>query len=133
MQTVVENIDFVIGGADGVPGSTGWSSGDAAKTGESGVLLMRNDGDALFRNSTIDLLGRTTINVDILHYGAHYLTSLELDNVKINIKGNENTLFSNVPHSDVGVWGTVDVTTKNSSWGLPQRDDGIGKQGIHGK
>lgn len=132
-KTVVENIDFVIGGADGVPGSTGWSSGDAAKTGESGVLLMRNDGDALFRNSTIDLLGRTTINVDILHYGAHYLTSLELDNVKINIKGNENTLFSNVPHSDVGVWGTVDVTTKNSSWGLPQRDDGIGKQGIHGK
>ena len=39
-KTVVENIDFEIGGADGVPGSTGWSSGDAAKTGESGVLLM---------------------------------------------------------------------------------------------
>ncbi|WP_462425097.1 autotransporter-associated N-terminal domain-containing protein [Fusobacterium sp. THCT13E1] len=132
-KTVVENIDFEIGGADGVPGSTGWSSGDAAKTGESGVLLMRNDGDALFRNSTIDLLGKTTINVDILHYGAHYLTSLELDNVKINIKGDENTLFSNVPHSDIGVWGTVDVTAKNSSWGLPQRDDGVGKQGIHGK
>lgn len=30
------------------------------------------------------------------------------------------------------MWGTVDVTAKNSSWGLPQRDDG-GKQGIHGK
>lgn len=118
--TLVQNIDFKIGGIDG--------GGN-----ESGVLLVRNDGDLTIKDSKIELLGRTTILVDILHWGHYYQSSFQLDNVDIQIKGNENTLYSLTPHSDQGVWMRVDQNSKEVDWGRPRRDDGTGKKGVYGK
>ena len=130
--TVISNIDFILGGPDGIPGTPALP-GEAAKTGEQGVLLMRNDGDVQFNNSSITLQGRTTINQNIVHYGNHYLTSLEFNNVTINIVGNENTLFTNVPVSDIGYWSTPEINSTYPNWGLPEKDNGIGAKGIFGK
>ena len=132
VPTTISNIDFILGGPDGAPGTPALP-GEAAKTGESGVLLMRNDGDVQFNNSSITLRGRTTINQNIVHYGNHYLTSLEFNNVTINIVGNENTLFTNVPVSDIGYWSTPELNSQQPNWGLPEKDNGIGAKGIFGK
>ena len=131
--TLVQNIDFKIGGIDGAPGTVGMQPGDAEKYGESGVLLIRNDSSMKIQNSTIELMGKATISTDILHWGPHYQTSLELDGVTIKITGNQNTLFNNVPYSDQGVFSTVDVNSKNVDWGRPRQDNGLGKQGVFGK
>ncbi|MGF6907113.1 autotransporter-associated N-terminal domain-containing protein [Fusobacterium sp. PH5-44] len=130
--TLIENIDFTIGGMDqtGIPKP---EHSVETNTRESGVLLLRNDSTMKIENSTITLLGETTISVDILHWGAHYLTSLELKDVTIDIKGDENTLFSNVSYSDQGVWRSPDLQAQFATWGAPQLDNGIGKQGVFGK
>ena len=117
---VLENIDFKIGGPNG-------------GRDESGVLLVRNDGDLTINNSKIELLGMTTILVDILHWGPHYQSSFSLNNVDIQIKGDKNTLYSLTPHSDQGVWMRVDQNSKETVWGQPRRDDGTGKKGVYGK
>ena len=131
--TLVQNIDFKIGGIDGAPGAVGMQPGDAAKYGEAGVLLIRNDSSMKIKDSTIELMGKATISTDILHWGANYLTSLELENVTIKITGNQNTLFNNVPYSDQGTWSTVDINSKFVDWGRPRQDNGIGKLGVFGK
>ncbi|MHD0319505.1 hypothetical protein ABDA05_18060, partial [Fusobacterium sp. THCT1E2] len=131
--TLVQNIDFKIGGLDGVPGTVGVQPGDAAKYGESGVLLIRNDSSMKIKDSTIELMGKATISTDILHWGANYLTSLELEGVTIKITGNQNTLFNNVPYSDQGTWSTVDINSKFVDWGRPRQDNGLGKMGVFGK
>ncbi len=131
--TLVQNIDFRIGGSEGTPGNVGMQPGDAAKYGENGVLLIRNDSSMKIKDSTIELMGRATISTDILHWGANYLTSLELENVTIKITGNQNTLFNNVPYSDQGTWSTVDINSKFVDWGRPRQDNGLGKQGVFGK
>jgi len=117
---LIQNINFKIGGVDG-------------GGGENGVLLTRNDGNLTIKNSKIELLGKTTILEDILHWGPHYQSSFGLDNVDIQIKGNENTLYSGVSISDVGVYARIDQNSKDVNWGRPQRDDGTGKKGIFGK
>ena len=116
----LQNIHFKLGGPDG-------------GNGENGVLLTRNDGTLTIRNSTIELLGMTTILDDILHWGPHYQTTFTLDNVTIQIKGDKNTLYSLTPHSDQGVWMRVDQNSKEVDWGRPHRDDGTGKKGVYGK
>lgn len=118
----IQNIDFKLGGLD---------KGDI---GENGVVLVRNDRSLTIKNSSIELLGKTTILRDILHGGDQYQTSFGLENVDIRISGDENTLYDNVPYSDIGSFTQRgDLDSVFNRWGEPYRDDGTGKQGVFGK
>jgi len=129
---ILKDIDFKIGGEDGTPGTTIEIVGDAKKVAESGVVLLRNNGITIFDNSSIELMGLTTLSSELQHYSASYATGIEFINTDINITGDKNTLFSGQAYPEFEVSGTLDKRTANVKWALPQADNVQGKSGIYG-
>ena len=120
--TTIDNVNFKLGGA-------------LDYNGEDGVYLVRNDSKLTISNSNIELMGKSAISIDILHWGPHYQTSLQFgNNVKITMTGDKNTLYNNVTYSDQGSFtGRANLDAEKAYWGLPQKDDGTGKEGIYGR
>lgn len=130
---ILKNIDFKIGGKNGPPGDDGKQPGDADKGKESGVVLLRNNGVTVFENSSIELMGFTTLSSELQHYSATYATGIEFRNTEIDITGDQNTLFSGQAYPEREVSGTLDKRTANVNWALPQKDNVQGKTGIFGR
>ena len=129
--TTIENTNFIIGGENGTPGPA--KTGEAAKGGEAGVILTRNDGKLTIKNSKITFYGKAAVALDIL-YGTGYATGLTLQNVSYDFKGNDNTLYIYHSQSDEGSpWSTPEINSKGPIWGKPYDDSSVGKEGVHGK
>jgi len=94
--TLIENTNFILGGEDGTPGPA--KTGEAAKAGEAGVILTRNDGKLTIKDSKITFYGKAAVALDIL-YGTGYATGLTLQNVSYDFKGNNNTLYIYIIHN----------------------------------
>lgn len=126
---ILKNIDFKIGGENGTPEKDENYPAEP-KTGESGVVLLRNNGVTVFENSSIELMGLTTLSSELQHYSN--FTGIEFKDTSINITGDKNTLFSGQAYPEREVSGALDKRTKNPDWALPQRDNVKGKTGIFG-